>query len=151
MDGSIIYDLASVPSLRTLDLSYNFINNSKGFESWSNLTKLQMLDLSDNFPPISIFSSLAKVSSLRALYLDDIYMMEGSIDVAVKELSALKLEVLSLSRCTFYGSFPYLGNWSTSLKALALTHNGLNGTLTSQGLCRLENLQELDLSRNMLT
>ncbi|XP_078161082.1 cuscuta receptor 1-like [Carex rostrata] len=59
--------------LRNLSLSGHGIHNcthGAGFESWSNLTKLQMLDLSYNHLPKSIISSLAKVSSIRALYLD---------------------------------------------------------------------------------
>ncbi|XP_078153763.1 uncharacterized protein LOC144548919 isoform X2 [Carex rostrata] len=155
LDGSIIYDLASVPSLRTLDLSGNNIDSRSlpinGFESWTNLTKLQLLDLSNNQLSISIFPSLAKVSLLRALYLDNNYMMEGSIDVAVKELiNALNLEVLSLSGCGFSGSLPNLGHWS-SLKALSLEGNDLNDTLSLEGLCQLKNLKELDLSDNSFT
>ncbi|XP_078153765.1 cuscuta receptor 1-like isoform X3 [Carex rostrata] len=155
LDGSIIYDLASVPSLRELDLSDNNINSSSlpinGFESWSNLTKLQMLDLSYNHLLISIFSSLAKVSSLRVLYLDYNYYLEGNINVPVKELiNALNLEVLSLSLCELSGSLPDLGHWS-SLKALSLTGNDLNDTLSLEGLCRLKNLEELDLSSNNFT
>ncbi|XP_078150822.1 receptor-like protein 13, partial [Carex rostrata] len=148
LDESIIYDLAGVPSLRTLDLSYNNINNRlpiNGSELWSNFTKLEMLDLSDNDLPTIFISSLAKVSSLRSLYLDYNYNMEGN--VPVKELSALNLEVVSLSGCGFNGSFPYVGHWS-SLKALSLADNSLSGTLTSKGLCRLKNLEELDLLGN---
>ncbi|XP_078159199.1 receptor-like protein 9b isoform X4 [Carex rostrata] len=151
LNGSIIYNLASVPSLRKLYLSGNHINNSlpnfNGFEYWSNLTKLEMLDLSFNQLNITMISSLAQVSSLRALYLDYNYMMGGS--VPVKELSALNLEVVSLTGCLYSGSFPDLGHWS-SLKALSLADNLLNETLTSEGLCRLKNIEELDLSSNNL-
>ncbi|XP_078153142.1 cuscuta receptor 1-like [Carex rostrata] len=140
--------------LRSLSLSgqrkYNCTDGA-GFESWSNLTKLQTVDLSDNFLPKSMIFSLAKVSSLRAIYLDDNYMMDGNINVVVKELSALNLEVLSLRECMFSGTFPYLGNWSTSLNALSLAGNELNGTLTSEGICQLTNLEELDLSFNFFT
>ncbi|XP_078149946.1 putative receptor-like protein 8 [Carex rostrata] len=133
--------------LRFLSLSRRGINNctdGAGFASWSSLTKLELLDLSYNDLSKSIISSLAGVSSLRALYLDYNYM--GG-NVPVKELSALNLEVVSLSGCMFNGSFPYLGHWS-SLKALSLAFNSLTGTLTSKGLCRLKNLEELDLSFN---
>ncbi|XP_078168845.1 cuscuta receptor 1-like [Carex rostrata] len=152
LDGSIIYDLAGVPSLRTLNLLANNINSSSlpinGFEYWSNLTKLEMLDLSSNQLPKSIFSSLVKVSSLRTLYLD--HNPIGG-NVPVKELiSALNLEVLSLRGCGFNGSFLDLGHWS-SLKALSLASNDLNDTLSLEGLCRLKNLEELDISDNSFT
>ncbi|XP_078168641.1 cuscuta receptor 1-like isoform X2 [Carex rostrata] len=153
LDGSIIYDLASVPSLRKLDLSINHINNSlpniNGFEYWSNLTKLEMLDLSWNQLDISMLSSLAQVSSLRALYLDYNYNMMGG-SFPVKELSALNLEVVSLTGHLYSGSSLDLGHWS-SLKALSLADNGLNDTFKLEGLCRLKNIEELDLSFNSFT
>ncbi|XP_078176028.1 cuscuta receptor 1-like isoform X2 [Carex rostrata] len=135
--------------LRSLSLSRHGIYNctdAAGFESWFNLTKLEMLDLSSDDLATSTVSSLTKVSSLRALYLDYNIFMEGN--VPVKELSALNLEVVSLRATMFSGSLPYLGHWS-SLKALVLSENYyLSGTLTSKGLCRLKNLEELDLSSN---
>ncbi|XP_078153008.1 cuscuta receptor 1-like [Carex rostrata] len=147
LNASIFLPLRQLISLSLSGHSIYNCTDGAGFESWSNLTKLQILDLSDNQLPRSIFSSLAKVSSLRELYLDD-NPLGGSINVPVKELSALNLEVLSLHQCEFIGSFPYLGHWSTSLKALSLGMNDLNGTLTSEGICQLKNLEELDLSYN---
>ncbi|XP_078182270.1 cuscuta receptor 1-like isoform X2 [Carex rostrata] len=152
LNGSIIYNLASVPSLRKLYLSDNLINNSlpnfKGFQYWSNLTKLEMLDLSFNQLDISMIPSLAQVSSLRELYLDNTCNMMGG-SFPVKELSALNLEVVSLNGCIYYESSPLdLGHW-TSLKALSLSNNGLNDdTFQLEGLCRLKNIEELDLSSN---
>ncbi|XP_078150426.1 receptor-like protein 14 [Carex rostrata] len=110
-----------------------------------------MLDLSANMlwrVDRSMVSSLAKVSSLRALYLDFNYI--GG-NVPVKELvSALNLEVVSLRACELNGSFLDLGH-SSSLKALSLAFNDLNDTLSLEGLCRLKNLKELDLSYNSFT
>ncbi|XP_078166458.1 uncharacterized protein LOC144561300 [Carex rostrata] len=137
--------------LRSLSLSQCGISDcmdGAGFESWSILTKLEILDLSHNLLSSSIIFSLTKVSSLRELYLD--YNMGGNIDIPVKELSALNLEVVSLRGCFFNGSFPYLGHWS-SLKALSLAFNDLTGNLTSKGLWQLKNLEELDLSFNNFT
>ncbi|XP_078181041.1 receptor-like protein 9a [Carex rostrata] len=135
--------------LRFLSLSgHGIFNSMKGaeFESWSNLTKLETLDLSSNVLPKSVISSLARVSTIRELYLD-FNSIGGNIDVPVKELSALNLKAVSLYGCNFSGSFPDLGHWS-SLQALSLGDNDLSGTIISEGLCRLNNLEELDLSSN---
>ncbi|KAJ1700914.1 hypothetical protein LUZ63_000693 [Rhynchospora breviuscula] len=132
--------------LRSLSLSELGITGcvaGAGFESRSSLSKLKKLDLSYNRLNNSIISSLAKVSSLRALDLEGNHIE----NVPVKEFSALNLEVVNLRSCDISGSLPYLGDWS-SLKALSLAYNNLNGTITSTGLCHLKNLEELDLSVN---
>ncbi|KAJ4813201.1 Receptor like protein 14 [Rhynchospora pubera] len=130
-------------SLSGLDI-YGYMPGA-GFESWSGLSNLKMLNLSHNYLNTSTISSLVEIQSLRILDLHDNPYIQG--DVLVKEFTALKLEVVNLCSCGFSGSLPYLGDWS-SLKALSLANNYLNGTLTSKGLCRLENLEELDLSNN---
>ncbi|KAJ4813200.1 receptor like protein 9 [Rhynchospora pubera] len=138
-----------LPQLTSLSLSRLHISGCKagaGFESWSRLSKLKMLDLSWNNLNSSIISSFAKVSSLRALDLEGNFEMGP--DVHVKDFSALNLEVVNLPDCGFSGSLPYLGDWS-SLKALSLARNyGLIGTIISTGLCHLKNLEQLDLSGN---
>ncbi|KAF5931578.1 hypothetical protein HYC85_027749 [Camellia sinensis] len=59
------------------------------------------------------------------------------------------LEVLDLTGNNFFGSIlPSIGALS-SLKALSLAHNNLNGSLPIQGLCKLKKLEELDLSDNL--
>uniref|UniRef100_A0A2N9EHT6 Reverse transcriptase Ty1/copia-type domain-containing protein n=1 Tax=Fagus sylvatica TaxID=28930 RepID=A0A2N9EHT6_FAGSY len=58
------------------------------------------------------------------------------------------LEILDLHYNDFTGSIsPYIGALS-SLKALSLSCNGLNGTLPTQDLCALKKLEELDLAKN---
>ncbi|KAJ1700912.1 hypothetical protein LUZ63_000691 [Rhynchospora breviuscula] len=134
-------------SLSGLDI-YGCMPGS-GFESWSGLSNLKMLNLSHNYLNTSTISSLVEIPSLRVLDLEDNPFIQGDVLVKVlAEFTALKLEVVNLRSCGgFFGSLPYLGDWS-SLKALSLANNNLNGTLTSKGLCRLENLEELDLSNN---
>ena len=49
LEGSIMYDLAGVPSLRTLDLSYNYINDSLAI----NGNKIKLInDLFNELPLI---------------------------------------------------------------------------------------------------
>ncbi|KAJ4745491.1 receptor like protein 1 [Rhynchospora pubera] len=108
-----------------------------------------MLNLSHNYLNTSTISSLVEIQSLRILDLHDNPYIQG--DVLVKEFTALKLEVVNLCSCGFSGSLPYLGDWS-SLKALSLANNYLNGTLTSKdSISKLQHLLSLDLSHNSLT
>ncbi|KAJ3695551.1 hypothetical protein LUZ60_000928 [Juncus effusus] len=129
--------------LEYLDLSSNFIF---GFEAWSSLRKLQVLDLSGNLFSESIFESLVRVS-LKTLFLGDNNLANV---LQIKELSKLNLEVLDLSSNFISGTLGDLANWP-SLKALSLYENSLNGTLPTEELCKMINLKELDLSQNELT
>ncbi|KAJ3705297.1 hypothetical protein LUZ61_009002 [Rhynchospora tenuis] len=150
MTGSILLNATTflpLRQLRSLSLSGLGITMAgAGFESWSSLSKLKILDLSNNLMnnTNTIISSLAKVSSLRILDLENTAIVGN---IPVKEFSALNLEVVNLRKNGLNGSLPYLGDWS-SLKALSLAGNILDGTITSTGLCHLKNLEELDLSGN---
>ncbi|XP_022031773.2 receptor-like protein 13 [Helianthus annuus] len=57
------------------------------------------------------------------------------------------LEVLDLSSNNFVGSIPLTIKSLSSLKAISLAENMLNGSLPN-GLCELKNLHTLDLSHN---
>ncbi|XP_028067417.1 receptor-like protein 15 [Camellia sinensis] len=59
------------------------------------------------------------------------------------------LEILDLSRNNFLVSIPPSIGALSSLKALSLAQNNLNGSLPIQGLCKLKKLEELDLSYNL--
>ncbi|XP_073361817.1 uncharacterized protein [Aegilops tauschii subsp. strangulata] len=93
-----------------------------GFEIWSKLTKLKVLDLSGNMLNDSIITSLVALSTIRSLFLN--YTALSSA-VTIQQLSTMKLETLDLS------------------------DNAINGTI-STGICNMEILQELHLNDNML-
>ncbi|CAN8270814.1 unnamed protein product [Cochlearia groenlandica] len=60
------------------------------------------------------------------------------------------LEILDLSSNKFNNTiFPFL-NAATSLKTLFLRDNYIDGPFPTKGICKLKNMQELDLSRNKL-
>ncbi|KAF5932231.1 hypothetical protein HYC85_028402 [Camellia sinensis] len=59
------------------------------------------------------------------------------------------LEILDLSRNNFFASIPSTIGALSSLKALSVAQNNLNGSLPIQGLCKLKKLEELDLSYNL--
>ncbi|KAJ1700917.1 hypothetical protein LUZ63_000696 [Rhynchospora breviuscula] len=146
LNATMFLPLRQLTSLSLSGLHISGCKAGAGFDSWPSLRMPKILDLSSNYLNKSIISSLAKVSSLRTLDLEDnINFFEEN--VSVKEFSALKLEVVNLRSCGFSGSLPYLGDWS-SLKALSLASNSLFGNITLKGLCRLKNLEELDLSDN---
>ncbi|KAJ4807922.1 receptor like protein 9 [Rhynchospora pubera] len=145
LNATIFLPLRQLRSLSLSELGICDCVAGAGFESWSTLNKLKMLDLSYNELNRSIISSLAQVPSLRIIDLEGNVNMTGN--VPVNEFSATNLEVLNLRDCGFNGSLPYLGDWS-SLKAFSVSGNDLYGTITSTGLCRLKNLEELDLSYN---
>ncbi|KAJ4801403.1 receptor like protein 9 [Rhynchospora pubera] len=140
--------------LRSLSLSGLGITMAgAGFESWSSLSKLKILDLSYNLLiNNTIISSLAKVSSLRALDLENTGIVGN---IPVKEFSALNLEVVNLRKCRLYGNLPYLGDWS-SLKALSLAGSSLDGNITStgkipRGLTKLTSLEAFSVAYNNLS
>ncbi|KAJ4770540.1 receptor like protein 9 [Rhynchospora pubera] len=145
LNATIFLPLRQLRSLSLSELGICDCVAGAGFESWSTLNKLKMLDLSYNELNRSIISSLVQVPSLRILDLEGNENMTGN--VPVNEFSATNLEVVNLRDCGFNGSLPYLGDWS-SLKAFSVSGNDLYGTITSTGLCRLKNLEELDLSYN---
>ncbi|KAK3006445.1 hypothetical protein RJ639_015955 [Escallonia herrerae] len=126
--------------LQNFSLADNFL---AGFEGVLNLSKLEVLDLSYN--SFTEIPSLDAMQSLRSLNLrfNDINNSHH-----FKELTNLtNLEMLNLG-ANDLTEIPS-SIWDlTSLKALSLTENGLNGLLPLRGFCKLVNLQELDLSSN---
>ncbi|KAL1194343.1 Receptor-like protein 15 [Cardamine amara subsp. amara] len=114
--------------VRSLDLSYSFFNglfdDVEGYKSLRRLRNLEIMDLSSNLFNSSIFSFLNVATSLTTLFLSS-----NNLDdhLHVKELKDLKkLELLDLS-------------W-----------NEFNGTIPIRGVCKLKNIEEIDLSHNIL-
>ncbi|XP_059458405.1 receptor-like protein 13 [Corylus avellana] len=167
-DKSIIESLSTVKSLKNLSLYRNHMGGSfpakelstltiQGSESLSRLKNLETLDLSGNRFHKSIIESLSVVKSLKNFNLAGNHI-RGSFPA--KELSAFEnLEKLDLAENHFDGPLtiqvglsnssisPYIGTLS-SLKAISLACNSLNGTLPKD-LCSLKKLQELDLYGNL--
>lgn len=184
----MIYDSSNFPSL---------------ISGLKSLRKLRVLHLETNDFNISTLKSLGRLSLLKELYLGG-NKLEGSVTLRGKlkykfcnaalsfslvivpfslpELNNLRnLEVLDLSSTNISSSILQIVEVMTSLKALSLRSNGINGSQTAlqgtfynslnfgskhllilngkesfillplfffSGLCKLRNLQELDLSDN---
>ncbi|KAH7688439.1 Leucine-rich repeat protein [Dioscorea alata] len=125
--------------LRSLSLSYNEFNSC-----------IPYLDLSWNYFDSKALSSLAALSSLKALSLQNFWMETeffiNGVSGALSKLS--KLKYLDLSDNYLNGSIiPYLGQMS-SLKTLDLSENQIGEGLDLNGLCKIKNLQELDIGYN---
>ncbi|KAK2984180.1 hypothetical protein RJ640_000196 [Escallonia rubra] len=105
-----------------------------------------------------------RVSQLSLSYPSDFrnrWSLDTSLFLPFQELQILSLGYDTLAELTNLTNLEmlHLGDnglmeipssiWDlTSLKALSLSGNGLNGLLPLRGLCKLVNLQELDLSDN---
>ncbi|KAF2306151.1 hypothetical protein GH714_013502 [Hevea brasiliensis] len=132
--------------LRSLNLSYNKIGgfiDGTGFETLSELKKLEVLDLSTNYFNNSILSPLSNLTSLKTLILGD-NIMEGSFPSKGFE----RLEELDISYNGFNNSMLSSLGALTSLKTLILRGNNMKGFFPIQELSKLKNLKSLDVSGN---
>ncbi|CDY11072.1 BnaC06g23240D [Brassica napus] len=135
----------------------------EGHNSLSRLRNLEILDFSSNKFNNSIFPFLSAATSLTTLFLRGNNLDGPSPLNELKELTNLKL--LDLSDNRFNGSIPVQELSTLSkLEALDVSDNELSGSMELQGklaqiflikhkiwICKLKNLQELDLSRNKLS
>ncbi|CAH8375214.1 unnamed protein product [Eruca vesicaria subsp. sativa] len=116
-------------------------DQKQSYKSHERFRHLEILDLSYNFFDASVFLFLKEVVSLKTLFFGG-NCIDGGFPV--KELINLKnLELLDLKLNNISGHLP--GKELTNLKklkALDLSENLLTG------LCRLEQLQELQVSQN---
>ncbi|KAJ9561328.1 hypothetical protein OSB04_006488 [Centaurea solstitialis] len=121
---SIISCLGALPSLKSLDLSFNGLGGSFPIQELSCLSQdLEVLLLS-----VNEFNGTLSFEALASFH---------------------NLEVLDLSENNFVGSIPSTIQELSSLRVLSFAYNNLHGSLRDHGLCELKNLQELDLSDNM--
>ncbi|KAL7250112.1 hypothetical protein ACSBR1_012168 [Camellia fascicularis] len=133
-------------NLEQLDLSWNSIEDIKGFERLSVLGKLELLDLSHNSFNNSIIPSIGVLSSLKTLNLMGINL-NGSIDIGEFH-NMSNLEELDLS-WNHIDNIKGLKSLS-KLKRLNLQVNELKGLVTSNGLDGLKHLQELYLDHSSI-
>ncbi|GLT99569.1 hypothetical protein SLE2022_170020 [Rubroshorea leprosula] len=120
LNKDIIRILGTLPSLKLLDLSRNWLEGSISNKEFGKLSNVEVLILSQNG-------------------------LSGNFPIQ----GFTRLKILDLSQNQFSGGIPPFVGPLHSLKALSLSSNfQLNGSLPNPGLCGLKRLQELDLSRN---
>nr|AMM43012.1 LRR-RLK [Vernicia montana] len=143
-----------IKELRSLDLSSNEIGSSihnNGFEKLSSLKNLKVLNLGKNCFNKSILSSVAAVTSLETLILEDLGMEGSFLSQDFKILSKLsKLKHLDLSWNPFNNDILNSLSTFSSLERLDLSYNRLQGTLFTQGIDKLNNLTAFILRSNQL-
>ncbi|GKV50088.1 hypothetical protein SLEP1_g56804 [Rubroshorea leprosula] len=120
LNKDIIRILGTLPSLKLLDLSRNWLKGSISNKEFGKLSNVEVLTLSQNG-------------------------LSGNLPIQ----GFTRLKILDLSQNQFSGGIPPFVGPLHSLKALSLSSNfQLNGSLPNPGLCGLKRLQELDLSQN---
>eukprot|EP00257_Ricinus_communis_P022914 XP_015582776.1 receptor-like protein 13 isoform X1 [Ricinus communis] len=177
-DNNVFSFLKGLLSLKTLKIRHNQLEGSfklKELDAWS---KLQELDLSGNGIDefVSSTTDFGGPSNMSILYLEEINTSgRSNLIQSLKAFPHLKTLYLTNNNFTddiFAEGFPILRNLQhlhldlstlnnsflqsigtlTSLKTLSLTQCGLTGTIPStQGLCELKHLKDLDISFNSLS
>ncbi|XP_061972286.1 receptor-like protein 13 isoform X3 [Populus nigra] len=150
---SILSCFTGLSSLKSLDLSWNTLTGSANFYGLnvlsSRLKKLENLHLRGNQYNDSIFSSLTGFSSLKSLDLS-YNMLSGSTSINGTFFNLTTLEELYLDGSSLPLNFLHSIGVLPALKVLSAGECDLSGTLSTQGLCGLKNLEQLFLYENNL-
>ncbi|KAI9157154.1 hypothetical protein LWI28_017628 [Acer negundo] len=175
-NNDILSSINALPSLTTLYLYYNRLNEIVDLQGLDSLNNLSDLDVS--FNPIEKFifpKGSTGLRKLKTLDLSGLNVINGSS--LLQSLGSFpSLKTLYLSYSQFSDSTTnrdYLHNLTnveelildesflhisllqsiaafTSLNSLSMSNCHINGILGFQGLCKCVHLQELDLSHNNL-
>ncbi|KRH08723.1 hypothetical protein GLYMA_16G169300v4 [Glycine max] len=142
IEGELPSTLSNLQHLLHLDLSYNKLegplpNNITGF---SNLTSLR---LNGNLLNGTIPSWCLSLPSLKQLDLSG-----NQLSGHISAISSYSLETLSLSHNKLQGNIPESIFSLLNLTLLDLSSNNLSGSVKFHHFSKLQNLKELQLSRN---
>ncbi|KAJ8558178.1 hypothetical protein K7X08_004944 [Anisodus acutangulus] len=133
-------------NLTYLDLSSNHLNGSIPETTFTNLDKLERLNLSYNSFQGSLSPNFTKLSKLKELQLRN-NMFSGLIPDQIGLITSL--EILVLFNNSFQGNIPSSIGRLINLQHLDLGKNGLNSTIPSE-LCLCTKLTILALAENSL-
>uniref|UniRef100_A0A804KR21 Leucine-rich repeat-containing N-terminal plant-type domain-containing protein n=1 Tax=Musa acuminata subsp. malaccensis TaxID=214687 RepID=A0A804KR21_MUSAM len=129
--GNLSDWLEQMTDLIILDLHYNLFNGSMPSSSvvhFENLTRLQVLDLSDNPITISIGQKWLQFQTQIQVLSMDYYLSNNQIGGKLpSSLNFTKLEMLYLYSNRFEGPLPMM--LPSTLDALDLSNNSLTGQL----------------------
>ncbi|XP_024987335.1 probable LRR receptor-like serine/threonine-protein kinase At1g07650 [Cynara cardunculus var. scolymus] len=135
--GFLPPSLAKLPSIKFIDLSFNYLNGTIPLE-WAS-TKLENLSVTANRLSGSIPTFLGSITSLRDVRLEN-NMFSGPVPPALGKLTSLTTLVLSANKLT--GTLPGKLKSMTSLKELRLSSNNFSGKMPSlEGWTQLEELE----------
>lgn len=145
LTGKVPRKIFLIPTLRTLDLSAN--NKLKGSLPvfYKNGSLEELILGATSFSGL-LPSSISNLNSLRRIDLSRCNF-QGSIPSSMGGLSLL--EEVDLSANAFSGPIPSFTS-AKNLKFLVLGSTNLHGSITDTKWGNLNNLREVDLSRNFL-
>ncbi|KAF5459248.1 hypothetical protein F2P56_023217 [Juglans regia] len=153
LNTSLFLPFQELKSLYLYGYRYNFRVSKEGLERLSGLTNLEVLNLYGIPSNDSLLPSLAKIATLKKLYLSGIkewdYEANYNNSQGFERLSGLSnLEELYLDDNDFNESIlPSLGK-ITSLKKLSLGWNKITGRVPINKGFTMSKLEELDLEGN---
>ncbi|KAF5458956.1 hypothetical protein F2P56_022948 [Juglans regia] len=172
ISGTVPPFVCNLTNLTTFDVYNNSFHSTEFPRALYNCSKLEILDLSQNFFYGAIPDDIHRMSQLRELSLEG-NNFDGNISASIGQLT--KLRKLMLVQCPFTGSFPpEIGNLSNleelglaynskmvpmlpsefgklkKLKFLWMTATNLIGEIPNT-IGDMEALEHLDLSQNNLT
>ncbi|GAU29031.1 hypothetical protein TSUD_165490 [Trifolium subterraneum] len=145
-DGLILYELSQMTSLDVLDLSDNHLSGEIPYNLFRNGSQMTILSLSKNNLHGLIPPMLSILSLLECLFLDG-NILSGSIPSDFFNSSTI--ELLDISNNHFIGKIPSQMN-CPSLIELSMSNNHFEGSIPS-AFATLESIIYLDLSKNNLT
>ncbi|RHN50285.1 putative non-specific serine/threonine protein kinase [Medicago truncatula] len=167
-----IIDHAYLPTIYSLDLSFNQLNGSQPLFEITKLASLKTLHLSHNHLSGSIphtigqLSSLAKLllssnklsgvinethlSNLSQLRILDVSQNSLSLNLSLKWVPPFKLERLYASSCTLGPKFPAWLKHQGELEILDISHNGISDSFPKWFWNLSLSLRYLNVSHNIL-
>ncbi|KAA8535132.1 hypothetical protein F0562_030135 [Nyssa sinensis] len=137
--------LFSLPHLQSLNLAFNFFNNSPISSAFSRFTGLTHLNLSSSGFSGKISSKISFLSKLTSLDLSSNYNLRFGFQLLVQNLT--KLRELHLDYVNISSVIPSSMLNLTSLSSLHLVYCGLQGKFHDD-IFHLPNLKELLLLDN---
>ncbi|WIA36917.1 hypothetical protein OEZ86_008162 [Tetradesmus obliquus] len=141
--GTLPADWSNLTKLQYIQLKATSLTGSIP-ASWGNLAQLSMLDLAGNALTSTLPASLGNLKQLDMLSVRQ-NQLEGSIPAALGSCKALS--TLGLGRNKLNGSLPDTMQGLTALEQLYANDNALSGALPAW-LGSLNNLQVLNLENN---
>ncbi|KAL5543279.1 hypothetical protein UlMin_010989 [Ulmus minor] len=160
LSGVIPRSLGQLVNLEVFDISTNSLEGTLSEIHFSNLSRLKSLDIGNNYNLTFKRINIENCKIDGSEFLQWLRTQEEVEYLSLKNTSisgsfpmwllSMPLSDLDLSTNQLSGPLPSsIGDDMPALEILFISDNLINGSIPNS-LCRLNNLQELDLSRNML-
>ncbi|KAL4586027.1 hypothetical protein LXL04_010657 [Taraxacum kok-saghyz] len=135
--GVLPPSLAKLPSIKKIDVSYNYLSGTIPHE-WASMRTLERIAVTANRLSGRIPASLGNITSLVYVGLEN-NMFSGPVPAEIGKLTNLSVLVLSSNNLT--GNLPQELKFLTNLVELQLSSNNFSGKIPDLGKCtKLEKL-----------